>query len=161
VRRHLQVAKSLPQLNLQAAAAPHPPATAVAADAPQDADSSNTNASSSIKQPSTYTVTTSDAASQQASGILQLDQFSSPQQLHATWQQQLAPACRAAWGHLRTDTTRYLQLQLDPDSQQQQQQQQQEEEEQAWSPSTFLLELDLLLGQLQEVRAAACRTQLQ
>jgi hypothetical protein len=159
VRRHQQLAKSLPQLNLQAAAAPQPAAVAPPS-LSQEAISSKNNASSD--KPITNTsAKASDEAPSQAAGILQLGQFSSPQVLHTAWQQQLAPACRAAWGALRAETKEFLQ-QLDAESLQQQQQQQkkkkQEQQEQAWSAGNFLVELDALLGELQEVGAGStCR----
>jgi hypothetical protein len=80
-------------------------------------------------------------ASVHAAGILQLGQFSSPQALLSAWQQQLLPSCQAAWGKLRADTQALLQ-QLGAAAQQQQQ---------AWCPRGFLLKLDSLLGELQEV----------
>jgi inorganic triphosphatase YgiF len=101
------------------------------------------------------TVKVSNAAPLQAAGILQLGQFSSAQQLLTAWQQQLAPACRAAWGALRSDTQAFLQLHLAADSQHSQQEQQQQQL--TWSAGNFLLELDALLGELQEVRTTACR----
>lgn len=82
-------------------------------------------------------------ASLQATGILQLGQFNSPQALLSAWQEELLPACQAAWGSLRADTQALLQ-QLVPATSQQQQQQ-------PWSAGDFLLALDALLGELQEV----------
>jgi hypothetical protein len=143
VHRHLHSAKSLPQLNLQAATAPQP-AAAVAPAPPQEARGSDKDASSGEPISST-TAKASNGVASQAAGVLQLGQFSSPQELHTAWQQQLAPACRAAWGALRSDTQAILQ-QLNAESQEQQQQQQL-----TWSASSFLLELDALLGELQEV----------
>jgi hypothetical protein len=134
---------SLPQLSLQAATAPQPAAAAThPSQTPHSSDNPHEAAVNGI-------TTTVNANPKQATGVLQLGQFTSPQALLSVWQQQLLPGCHTAWGELRAETQTLIR-QLNAQTQQQQLQQQ------AWSAADFLLELDVLLGELQEVRSKTC-----